>query len=312
MTRELCRSSDRCNRTRPRPHHRFPQHSRFRRHRGCRIRSLERQDPSHGTGLMLDEVARSRRPRPARPLHRDRRREERHHRSAGAGALSASRCATCIRGHTPVVLRPGSVAEVSEILKLANETATAIVPQGGNTGLVGGQIPHHGEIVLSLNRLDKIREVDPVSNTITCEAGVTLAARARGRRRRRPALSAAAAVGGHLHHRRQSLDQCRRHRRARLRHRALARARPRGGAGRRPRAEQPQQAEEGQHRLRPQEPVHRRRRHARRHHRGGAAAGAAPALGRDRVRRRAVAARRRSTCSGSRPSAPPAASPASR
>src|SRR5712692_9926603 len=78
------------------------------------------------------------------------------------------------RGHTPVVLRPGSVAEVADILKLANETATAIVPQGGNTGLVGGQTPQHGEIVLSLNRLDRIREVDPVSNTMTCEAGVTL------------------------------------------------------------------------------------------------------------------------------------------
>src|SRR6516225_6385142 len=78
------------------------------------------------------------------------------------------------RGTSPVVLRPGSVAEVAEILKLANETATAIVPQGGNTGLVGGQIPQHGEIVLSLNRLDRVREVDPVSNTMTCEAGVTL------------------------------------------------------------------------------------------------------------------------------------------
>jgi FAD/FMN-containing dehydrogenase len=78
------------------------------------------------------------------------------------------------QGHTPMVLRPGSVAEVSAILKLASDTATAIVPQGGNTGLVGGQIPHHNEIVLSLNRLDHIREVDPTSNTITCEAGVTL------------------------------------------------------------------------------------------------------------------------------------------
>src|SRR5215469_12851072 len=78
------------------------------------------------------------------------------------------------RGASPVVLRPGSVAEVAEILKLANETATAIVPQGGNTGLVGGQIPQHGEIVLSLNRLDRVRDVDPVSNTMTCEAGVTL------------------------------------------------------------------------------------------------------------------------------------------
>ncbi|MEA2876673.1 MAG: hypothetical protein QOF14_1869 [Hyphomicrobiales bacterium] len=77
-------------------------------------------------------------------------------------------------GRSPMVLRPGSVAEVSAVLKLANETKTAIVPQGGNTGLVGGQIPHHGEIVLSLNRLDKIREVDATSNTITAEAGVSL------------------------------------------------------------------------------------------------------------------------------------------
>jgi D-lactate dehydrogenase (cytochrome) len=77
-------------------------------------------------------------------------------------------------GHSPVILRPGSVSEVSEILKIANETSTAIVPQGGNTGLVGGQISHNGEVVLSLQRLDKIREIDPVSNTITCEAGVTL------------------------------------------------------------------------------------------------------------------------------------------
>jgi FAD/FMN-containing dehydrogenase len=77
-------------------------------------------------------------------------------------------------GRTPMVLRPGSVEEVAAILKLANETRTAIVPQGGNTGLVGGQIPHHGEIVLSLTRLDRIREVDAVSNTITAEAGVPL------------------------------------------------------------------------------------------------------------------------------------------
>jgi FAD/FMN-containing dehydrogenase len=77
-------------------------------------------------------------------------------------------------GVTPVVLRPDSVEEVAAILKLANETRTAIVPQGGNTGLVGGQIPMNGEVLLSLMRLDKIREVDAVSNTMTVEAGVTL------------------------------------------------------------------------------------------------------------------------------------------
>jgi D-lactate dehydrogenase (cytochrome) len=78
-------------------------------------------------------------------------------------------------GTTPLILRPGSVDEVAAILKLADDTRTAIVPQGGNTGLVGGQTPHHGEIVLSLTRLARIREVDATSNTMTCEAGVVLA-----------------------------------------------------------------------------------------------------------------------------------------
>src|SRR5260221_10223120 len=77
-------------------------------------------------------------------------------------------------GHTPVVLRPGSTQEVSEIMTIANETSTAIIPQGGNTGLVGGQIPHNGEEGLSLNRMDRTREIDAVSNNITCEGGVTL------------------------------------------------------------------------------------------------------------------------------------------
>src|SRR5580704_120991 len=77
-------------------------------------------------------------------------------------------------GRTPLVLRPGSVDEVAAILKLANETATAVVPQGGNTGLVGGQIAFDGEVVLALTRLDRIREVDAASNTMTCEAGVVL------------------------------------------------------------------------------------------------------------------------------------------
>jgi FAD/FMN-containing dehydrogenase len=79
------------------------------------------------------------------------------------------------RGRTPLVLRPGTVGEVAAILRLATETRTAIVPQGGNTGLVGGQVPHDREIVVSLTRLDRIREVDPTSNTMTCEAGVVLA-----------------------------------------------------------------------------------------------------------------------------------------
>lgn len=79
-------------------------------------------------------------------------------------------------GRTGLVLRPGSVGEVSGILALASATRTPIVPQGGNTGLVGGQMPdmRGGEIVLSLSRLDRIREIDTTSNTMTVEAGVVL------------------------------------------------------------------------------------------------------------------------------------------
>ena len=77
-------------------------------------------------------------------------------------------------GRSPLVLRPGSTAEVSAICKIASEYRIALVPQGGNTGLVGGQTPHNGEVVVSMRRLDKIREVDAASNTMTCEAGVVL------------------------------------------------------------------------------------------------------------------------------------------
>src|SRR5690606_21992351 len=81
-------------------------------------------------------------------------------------------------GITPLVLRPGSVAEVSAILRLATEARTPVVPQGGNTGLVGGQMPDSSgrEVVLSLSRLNRIREIDVASNTITTEAGVVLQA----------------------------------------------------------------------------------------------------------------------------------------
>jgi D-lactate dehydrogenase (cytochrome) len=77
-------------------------------------------------------------------------------------------------GHSPLILRPGSTAEVSAICKLATEHRIALVPQGGNTGLVGGQTPHNGEVVISMRRMDKIREVDTASNTMTVEAGVIL------------------------------------------------------------------------------------------------------------------------------------------
>lgn len=80
-------------------------------------------------------------------------------------------------GRTPLVLRPGSTKEVSQVAALANEARVAIVPQGGNTGLVGGQIPSEAgtEIVLSLGRMNRIRAIDAAGLSLTAEAGATLA-----------------------------------------------------------------------------------------------------------------------------------------
>lgn len=80
------------------------------------------------------------------------------------------------RGKAQGIVRPGSTAEVAELVKLAAETGTVLVPQGGNTGLVGGQIPisEGREVILSLQRLDRIRGVDTDGDTMIVEAGVTL------------------------------------------------------------------------------------------------------------------------------------------
>ena len=80
-------------------------------------------------------------------------------------------------GASPMLLKPGSVEEVSAILKLASETGTAIVPQTGNTGLVGGQTPREGgsDIILSLERMNRVRDIDPVGNTMIVDGGCILA-----------------------------------------------------------------------------------------------------------------------------------------
>lgn len=81
------------------------------------------------------------------------------------------------RGIARAIVKPRSVAEISAVMTLAHETDTHIIPQGGNTGLVGGQMPRaedHG-LVLNLSRLNKIRSLDAVNNTISVDAGVTLA-----------------------------------------------------------------------------------------------------------------------------------------
>lgn len=80
------------------------------------------------------------------------------------------------RGHGQLVLRPGSTEEVSKALKYCNEHNLAVVPQGGNTGLVGGSVPVFDEIVLSLNRMQGIRSFDETSGTLVVDAGVVLEA----------------------------------------------------------------------------------------------------------------------------------------
>lgn len=79
------------------------------------------------------------------------------------------------QGRTALVLRPASTHEVSRIMALASVEGIAVVPQAGNTGLVGGQIPYGDEIVVSVERLSRIRAIDATAMSMTVEAGVTLA-----------------------------------------------------------------------------------------------------------------------------------------
>ncbi len=80
-------------------------------------------------------------------------------------------------GNALAVVRPASTEEVADIVQLCNEYQVPLVPQGGNTGLVLGSVPDQSgaAIVLSLTRLNKIRQTDPVNNTMTVEAGCILA-----------------------------------------------------------------------------------------------------------------------------------------
>jgi len=79
------------------------------------------------------------------------------------------------QGQASIVLRPATTGQVSQILALAHEHGVPVVVQGGNTGLVGGQIPTRGEILLAVGRLKRVRGVDPAGYTMTVEAGLTLA-----------------------------------------------------------------------------------------------------------------------------------------
>ena len=80
------------------------------------------------------------------------------------------------KGRATLMLKPATTAEVSAILSICNESGTPVVPQAGNTGLVGAQIPFEDEVLLSLTRLSRIRALNVEDSSIVAEAGVVLEA----------------------------------------------------------------------------------------------------------------------------------------
>ena len=78
-------------------------------------------------------------------------------------------------GATPALIRPGSTAEVAEIVAICRREGLALVPQGGNTGLVGGSVPLCGEVIVHLGRLDVISDLDAAQGQLTAGAGVSVA-----------------------------------------------------------------------------------------------------------------------------------------
>jgi FAD/FMN-containing dehydrogenase len=78
------------------------------------------------------------------------------------------------RGSTPAVVRPADTAEVAGVLDVCRRHGVPVVPQGGNTGMVGGGVPLAGELVLDLRRLDHVGEVDVAAKQVTVGAGATV------------------------------------------------------------------------------------------------------------------------------------------
>ncbi|KAL9004474.1 MAG: hypothetical protein Q9188_002704 [Gyalolechia gomerana] len=78
------------------------------------------------------------------------------------------------KGQTKLVIRPKSTGEMAKALRYCNDNMLAVVPQGGNSGLVGGSVPVYDEIVVSTSRMNKIRSFDSVSGALVVDAGCIL------------------------------------------------------------------------------------------------------------------------------------------
>jgi D-lactate dehydrogenase (cytochrome) len=78
------------------------------------------------------------------------------------------------KGNSQLVLRPKTTQQVSDILRYCNQENIAVVPQGGNTGLVGGSIPVRDEVIISMQLMNQIKSFDQTSGILTAEAGCVL------------------------------------------------------------------------------------------------------------------------------------------
>ena len=79
------------------------------------------------------------------------------------------------RGTCTAVIRPASTEETARVIEICAKAGVPVTPQGGNTGLQGGAVPDGG-VILSMGRMSRIRDVDPLNHTMTVEAGCVLAA----------------------------------------------------------------------------------------------------------------------------------------
>ncbi len=173
-------------------------------------------------------------------------------------------------GATPLVLLPRDVAGVAQILRICERESVAVVPHGGNTSYCGGATPDEAgsQIVLSLRRLNRVRQVDAANYSMIIEAGCTLA-EAQGAAREAERLfplslgsEGTAQIGGNLSTNAGGTAVLRY---GMMRDLVLGLEVVLADGRVLHRSQEPAQ---GQHRLRCQILVHRRRRHARRHHRG--------------------------------------------
>ena len=194
-----------------------------------------------------------------------------------SGADIGERYSVDYTGENPceplAVVKPGSTEEVAAVLRTCSEFGQPLVVQGGLTGLAGGATPREGEIAMSMERLNGIEELDPVSMTITARAGTPLQAVQEAAAEAGLLLPLGFRRSGFLPHRRRHRHQRRRQSGDPLRHGPQPGAWPGSRAGRRHGHQFHEQDAQEQRRLRPETALRGHRRHTRRDYPGRSAPG---------------------------------------